>query len=630
MMLTKPASGTSKSLGKILNKHPTKRHGGLAFSQGSGFVPSVVAGPNDASTGTVDCLMPTVEQFVRARDYAGALAILDFTRRMERVDGGSTLEYLLWRAYCAFHMGEYEQALHTYEGILRGEHWASDGEGRDLKDKKTQSPNKGHSQCTDGTAEVAGPKADTSLPEVHLFRACCHYYMQQYEEAERAAMHGPLEEGGLRTRLLFHIAHKQGNETKLLHLHHQLSDGVEDQLSLAAIHYLRSHFQEAVEVYKRLLLEHRDDVALNVYVALCYYKMDHYDVVMEILAAYLQAHPGSLVALNLKACTTYRLYNGKAAEAELQKGLGEAYGVDLQEHALLRHNLVVFRGGEGALRVLPPLVDVIPEARLNLVIYYLRHNGTEEAFELMRHLEPSTPQEYILKGIVNAGRGLALGSREHLKTAQQLFQLVGASASECDTIPGRQSMASCFFLLKNFEDVNTYLSSIRTYMGADDDFHWNYGISLAAVGDYQAAEESLFAVRNEEYKAEPAFLAWLCRCCIMNGNPHYAWELYLQADATAGAAATFALLQLVANDCYRMGHFLLAAKAFHVLERLDPDDPEYWEGKRGACAGVLQLCLAGTLPKEELQEAMILLREGNVNNPQAEYMLRVMKKYAME
>ena len=31
---------------------------------------------------------------------------------------------------------------------------------------------------------------------------------------------------------------------------------------------------------------------------------------------------------------------------------------------------VVFRGGEGALQVLPPLVDVIPEARLNLVSTY--------------------------------------------------------------------------------------------------------------------------------------------------------------------------------------------------------------------------------------------------------------------
>ena len=32
------------------------------------------------------------------------------------------------------------------------------------------------------------------------------------------------------------------------------------------------------------------------------------------------------------------------------------------------------------------------------------------------------------------------GSREHLKIAQQYFQLVGGSASECDTIPGRWDM----------------------------------------------------------------------------------------------------------------------------------------------------------------------------------------------
>ena len=34
-----------------------------------------------------------------------------------------------------------------------------------------------------------------------------------------------------------------------------------------------------------------------------------------------------------------------------------------------------------------------------------------------------------------------MDSREHLKVAQQYFQLLGASASECDTIPGRQCMA---------------------------------------------------------------------------------------------------------------------------------------------------------------------------------------------
>lgn len=79
--------------------------------------------------------------------------------------------------------------------------------------------------------------------------------------------------------------------------------------------------------------------------------------------------------------------------------------------------------------------------------------------------------------------------RDHLKVAQQFFQLVGGSASECgtlnrslikmvlksntvwacvynfflliDTIPGRQCMASCFFLLRQFEDVLIYLNSVK-------------------------------------------------------------------------------------------------------------------------------------------------------------------------
>jgi hypothetical protein len=37
----------------------------------------------------------------------------------------------------------------------------------------------------------------------------------------------------------------------------------------------------------------------------------------------------------------------------------------------------------------------------------------------------------------------------------------------------------------------------------------------------------------------------------------------------------------------QMGSFLYSAKAFDVLERLDPD-PEAWEGKRGAVVGVFQ------------------------------------------
>ena len=39
------------------------------------------------------------------------------------------------------------------------------------------------------------------------------------------------------------------------------------------------------------------------------------------------------------------------------------------------------------------------------------------------------------------------------------------------------------------------------------------------------------------------------------------------------------------------GFFLHSARAFDVLERLDPS-PEYWEGKRGACVGLFQMVIA--------------------------------------
>lgn len=49
----------------------------------------------------------------------------------------------------------------------------------------------------------------------------------------------------------------------------------------------------------------------------------------------------------------------------------------------------------------------------------------------------------------------------------------------------------------------------------------------------------------------------------------------------------------------QMGQFYYAAKAFDVLERLDPN-PEYWEGKRGACVGIFQQIIAGHEPRSVL------------------------------
>lgn len=68
-----------------------------------------------------------------------------------------------------------------------------------------------------------------------------------------------------------------------------------------------------------------------------------------------------------------------------------------------------------------------------------------------------------------------------------------------------------------------------------------------------------------------------------------AWELYLQQETSD---KSLELLHLVANECYQAGFFLAAARAFDVLEQLDPS-PEYWQAKQGACAGTLQMVVAG-------------------------------------
>ncbi|KAI4888489.1 hypothetical protein NFI96_011220 [Prochilodus magdalenae] len=659
--------------------------------------------------------IPRLEDYLSQRDYLGALTLLEFQR-----NGGAAEENTdLWIGYCAFHLGDHKRSMEEYRSL-------------------TLRPD-----CPD---------------EVWVFLGCALFFLGLYKEAEEVALKGPKSQ--LQNRLLFHLAHKFGDEKKLMGFHQNLEDVTEDQLSLASIHYMRSHYQEAIDIYKRILLQNREFLALNVYVALCYYKLDYYDVSQEVLAVYLQNVPDSTIALNLKACNHFRLYNGKAAEAELKNLIDISSSSFEFAKELIRHNLVVFRGGEGALQVLPPLIDVISEARLNLVIYYLRQDDVQEAYNLIKDLEPTTPQvgsppdtdqkallrlshgvvpdchgvtqngsgsssvtspalvlvetpnesvcggpvvstkmiglvslhlhpyrticrncvrmfklhgmdyhrtpsgtstapyrdvwrvglantaarrhterqtseyilkgvvnaalEYILKGVVNAALGQEIGSRDHLKIAQQFFQLVGGSASECDTIPGRQCMASCFFLLKQFEDVLIYLNSVKSYFYTDDTFNFNYAQAKAALGSYKEAEEVFLLIQSEKIKNDYVYLSWLARCYIMNQKARLAWELYLKMETSSDS---FSLLQLIANDCYKMGQFYYAAKAFDVLERLDPN-PEYWEGKRGACVGIFQLILAGREPRESLKEVLPMLR--STGNPQVEYIIRIMKKWAKD
>lgn len=144
--------------------------------------------------------LPSLDDFLVKRDYTGALTLLEFKLKC---NDGDTKELLLWIGYCAFHMGNFRRAEDAYKELL-------------------------------DTHDVSN--------EIYLNLACCYFYQQMYDEAEKAALKGP--SSSLQNRLLFNISHRVGDEAKLMQYHQNLKDTKDDQLSLAAVHYLRSHHQE--------------------------------------------------------------------------------------------------------------------------------------------------------------------------------------------------------------------------------------------------------------------------------------------------------------------------------------------------------------------------------------------------
>ncbi|CAF1254824.1 unnamed protein product [Adineta steineri] len=518
-----------------------------------------------------------LEDFIIQRDYTGAIAFLEFSR-----ENGTAIQDLeLWLAFAAFHAGDYQRASDVYEDLLQ---------------------------------------KDSRNSQIYIYLACCYFMLGKYDEAEHTALKGP--KSSLQTRVLFHVSHKQNDEEKFSNLHRQLQDTIQDQMCLASMNYMKNQYQEALDIYKRYLIENRDYVALNVYVALCYYKLDYYDISQELLEGYFKKYPESATAINIQACNQYRLHNGKKADNDLKQFLNKIDTSFNYAKELFRHNMVVFENGEGALQVLTQLIDVIPEARFNLVIYYLKQDQIEQAYNLMKDIEPSQSIEYILQGVVNAAYGQEHNSHEHIKKAESYFQTIGSSANECDTIPGRQSMAACHFLHKRFYDVLVYLTSIKTYFSNDDIFNFNYAQAKAHEEKWVEAEEAFLLINNEKIKNDHIYLTWLARCYIYNNKARLAWELYIKLEQSN---ESFSLLQLIANDCYKHGCFFYAARAFDILERVDPSSV-YWEGKLGACAGTFQQIVAGKESRDTLRDILALLR--NTKHPQGDQMIKVMRSWA--
>ncbi|PAV55565.1 hypothetical protein WR25_09922 [Diploscapter pachys] len=328
--------------------------------------------------------IPELEDFLLKKDYGGACSLLEFGQK-----GGWDETRALWLGHCYFRGGDYKKAADTYEELM---------------------------------------KKPTYPPEVPVYLGCCYFFMGMYADAKNVAEKIP--KSSLQNRLMFHASHKLNDEKKLMLYHQQLAaDNVEDQLSLASIHYMRMHYAEAIEIYKKILQQNPSLVALNVYIAMCYFKMDYFDVAQEMLQIYLDQYPQSPAALNLRACISYKTYNGKTAIPEIESLLRKSLYPAARD--LLNHNMVVFKDGDGALQILPALMDVMPEARVNLIIYHLKKGHIQDALKLCDDLEPQLPTEFLAKAITFTCWGQLKDSKEHLKTAEQYFKMVGESAAEC-------------------------------------------------------------------------------------------------------------------------------------------------------------------------------------------------------
>lgn len=88
--------------------------------------------------------LPKLEDFLQARDYSGAMTLIEF----ERHTGKRSDDNDAWMAYSAFHLGDYKRAMEEYEKIT---------------------------------------KAGGCHPDMWTYLGCCYFMLGMYQEAEKVA-----------------------------------------------------------------------------------------------------------------------------------------------------------------------------------------------------------------------------------------------------------------------------------------------------------------------------------------------------------------------------------------------------------------------------------------------------------
>uniref|UniRef100_A0A7E4V0V4 Intraflagellar transport protein 56 n=1 Tax=Panagrellus redivivus TaxID=6233 RepID=A0A7E4V0V4_PANRE len=520
-----------------------------------------------------------LDEFLEARDYTGALATLEHKQKNE-----PTLQNSMWLAYCAYHGGMYQQAANVYESIL----------------KQKDAP-----------------------PEVNLYLCCCYLMLGLADEAMKIAEKQPKSE--LQNQILLHCVYKNQDSKKTGYYHSLLTDSVEDKICYASINFQRGFYTEAADVYRQLLNQNPELLALHIYLALCYYKSDYFDEALECTQNYLAVYPDSPTAINLEASCVYRTDSPKTAQMVLRKAKHIAESELNFAKELILHNTVVFSGGDAALQTLPSLVSVIPEATRNLVIYYLKRGDGDSAFEAANGMEVKNSTDNLLKALVFVLLGYERKQPANIDHAAQYFKLVAESHEEENTIVGRLSMASYLCITKQYKQSLVYYDSIINFNRDDDRFNFNYGQAQLQCENYVIAADVLQRVKDNRFTVLPVYQMSLCRAYIRSKQSSKAWAFVSAQPSTSHSAM---VLKLMANDCYLMEDYYYAALAFDSLCRRDPRNELHSAGKRGACMGVLQLFVSHKADREQLMSVLRMLEQDR--EPESINLAAKARKWATE
>lgn len=307
--------------------------------------------------------MRSVEQLVADRDFTGAITVLEYEKQVT----GSDEEHMrdLWLAYCYSHLQQWDQALRVYQRLLTLTPFPLAA-----KEPAAADPGPSSEQQKGLLASVFKRKdsSDTkekerrvwTADECNLCIAVCLFAQALDDQAAHVlSQMTPDFQPDLRKRLdkLIKVrteldeedekGERKGSEEKT----EEKMESVEQGMCVAACHYLRSQFQDAIRVYQTLVRDYSQSqanslMALKVYMGICYYRLEYYDVGHELVTQYLAEDSESWVANNVTAAAHFRLVQGQeAAEQQLRRLIHSCPNIpDTDSSVLLvKHNLSVFR-----------------------------------------------------------------------------------------------------------------------------------------------------------------------------------------------------------------------------------------------------------------------------------------------